>query len=365
MKFGKQLALATAMSLVASAASALTFNLTFIPGTTLQEQTSFQAAAALWSAKLTDNVTVDLTVGTGALGAGILASANSRAQANTYSQVKSALNADKTSASDNTAVANLTAGANVGMLINYTSNNPNGVGSPIAYVDSTGANTTNMSINTANAKALGLALVNPVGTVGGCLVTCDAFIQFSNAFAYDHNRGDGISGGAFDFVGLAAHEIGHALGFVSGVDELDTRSPQGNSFRPDDVFTFVTTLDLFRWSAASDAADVIDWTAGNSGAFFSIDRGTTVGPLFSTGQVHGDGRQASHWKDGLGLGIMDPTAAAGELLTILGNDLLAMDVIGWNLEPVVINPTPVPPALALVLLGLASMKLAMRRRRPS
>ena len=28
------------------------------------------------------------------------------------------------------------------------------------------------------------------------------------------------------------------------------------------------------------------------------------------------GRQASHWQDHLGLGILDPTASAGELLAI-------------------------------------------------
>jgi hypothetical protein len=33
---------------------------------------------------------------------------------------------------------------------------------------------------------------------------------------------------------------------------------------------------------------------------------------FSTGKTFGDGPQASHWKDSLGLGMMDPTAGTGE-----------------------------------------------------
>ncbi|NJR32448.1 MAG: hypothetical protein HC778_05965 [Chamaesiphon sp. CSU_1_12] len=51
---------------------------------------------------------------------------------------------------------------------------------------------------------------------------------------------------------------------------------------------------------------------------------------FSTGDVFGDGRQNSHWKDSLGLGIMDPTISSGELLQITENDRRAFDVIGWN-----------------------------------
>jgi hypothetical protein len=49
--------------------------------------------------------------------------------------------------------------------------------------------------------------------------------------------------------------------------------------------------------------------------------------------VWGDGYQASHWKDDLGLGIMDPTAAPGERLSISALDIEAMDVVGWNLGP--------------------------------
>src|SRR5262249_26172948 len=56
---------------------------------------------------------------------------------------------------------------------------------------------------------------------------------------------------------------------------------------------------------------------------------TSLG-TFSTGQTHGDGRQASHWKDNLALGIMDPTAAPGEQMLITNLDRQAMDVIGWT-----------------------------------
>src|SRR5262249_60028 len=43
------------------------------------------------------------------------------------------------------------------------------------------------------------------------------------------------------------------------------------------------------------------------------------------------GRQASHWKDNLGIGIMDPTSVpAGQANVITAQDIRAFDVIGWN-----------------------------------
>ena len=61
---------------------------------------------------------------------------------------------------------------------------------------------------------------------------------------------------------------------------------------------------MFRYSAASFALGAIDWTADTRNKYFSLDGGVTAGPLFSTGRNFGDGQQASHWKDSLGIGIM-------------------------------------------------------------
>ena len=54
---------------------------------------------------------------------------------------------------------------------------------------------------------------------------------------------------------------------------------------------------------------------------------------FSTGRpdgTGGDGQQASHWKDNLGIGLMDPTAGSGEYADITDLDVMAFDVIGWD-----------------------------------
>jgi len=339
-----------------SAANALTFDLSFIPGTSAQEQASFTAAANMWSALYDDAATVKLTVGTGPLGAGILAQTNSRQISYRYTDVRSALTADASSALDNVAVANLTAGSSVGMLINRTADNPNGAGSAVPYVDNSGANNSTIRMTAANARALNLGF--GVGGVAGSCSDCDGFIQFSNSFSWDHDRSNGIDGTAHDFIGIAAREIGHALGFVSGVDVLDINSPPVNGPFSADQFAFVSTLDLFRWSAASTAADVIDWTADTRQKCFSVNRGAGCGALFATGRNFGDGRPASHWKDSLGLGIMDPTAELGELLQIGANDINAFDAIGWNLAPV-----PEPSTSALFGLGLAAVGAIGRRRK--
>lgn len=272
--------------------NALTFNFTFTAGSSLQVQQAFIRAGARWSAALTDDVTIDMTVGTASLSPGVFMSSGSRRTTFTFFNFRSALTADQTSGVDTIAVGNLPVGTTFGLLINRTSDNPNGSGSATPYVDVFGLNNSAINLTTANAKALSLA--PGTGTIGQCASTCDASIVFGTAFAYDYEPGDGIDGGKFDIVGIASHEIGHALGFVSGVDIVDANSPPVNGAFLADQFNFVSALDLCRYSALSIASNVIDFTADTRAKFFSIDRGATVGPAFATGRNFGDGQSASH-----------------------------------------------------------------------
>ena len=375
-RFGKIVSAALAATAMLAAATpanaALTFNFTFLASSTAQANQGFIDAGARWSSLFSDNVTINLTVGTAALGTGILASTGSARFLTTYAATRAAMVADATSANDAVAVANLTAGSSFGMLINRTSDNPNGSGSATPYLDNNGsANNSQIRMTSANAKALGFASAGSI--VGNCASACDGSITFGNSFTWDYDPSDGITAGAYDFVGIATHEIGHALGFISGVDILDINSPTnpptpGPGPFAADAFTYVNTLDLFRYSTASVGAAggaVIDWTADTRAKFFSIDRGVTNlgGATFSTGSTFGDGRQASHWKDNLGLGIMDPTAGTGELLSISQNDINAFDVIGWNRIQAV-AAVPEPGTWAMMLAGFGLVGLA-RRRRPT
>ncbi|MEI6357170.1 MAG: hypothetical protein WCP53_08705, partial [Verrucomicrobiota bacterium] len=80
---------------------------------------------------------------------------------------------------------------------------------------------------------------------------------------------------------------------------------------------------------------------------------------FSTGLTQGDGRQASHWKDNLGLGVMDPTLAAQEIEAISLLDLRAFDLIGYDLAPV---PEPTTWAAIIGISALGAFEWVRHRR---
>jgi hypothetical protein len=297
----------------------LKFNFVAASGTPQNVIDGFIAAGNLWSGLFSDNVTVNINIGYKKLSPGVLGQTGSKSQSFSYSSVRNALIADATSSSDQLAISNLSSGNSFNMLINHTKENGN---SSTPYLDSNGsANNTKILLNTANAKALGLRV----------FASSDGDITFSSAFKWDFDRSNGIDANAFDFIGVAAHEIGHALGFVSQVDILDY---YGNSFagkRYSENSYIPSVFDLFRYSSDSAAQGVIDFTADKRDKFFSLDKGKTMIAQLSTGSYLGDGQQASHWKDSKGIGIMDPTLSYGEFAQITGFDTQAFDVTGWNL----------------------------------
>lgn len=332
------MAVLLAVGLLCEPVQAVTFNFTPIGGPPANVIQGFNDAAARWAAILTDSVTVNYDIAFSTLGPGILGGASSDRQTFTYSAVRTALLSDITSASDTNTTGKLQAGPALSLLINRTSNSPFGAGSATPYLDNDGdANNTTIRMTRSNGKSLGL--------IGAADAARDADITFSDAFTWDFDPTDGITPGAYDFVGVATHEIGHALGFTSGVDILDGNAP---GF-PDDAYTWVSTKDLFRFSTVSLAqgVGVPDWTANTTDKYFSVDGGTTKTVSFATGKNFGDGQQASHFKDGLGIGIMDPTAAAGELLAISSFDQLVLDVIGWDLAGAT-GGAPEPVGLGLL-----------------
>ncbi|KQS01550.1 PEP-CTERM domain protein [Sphingomonas sp. Leaf357] len=349
MKISKRLLASVAALGVLSAgtAQATTFVLTDTGGAAVgtQARAGFEIAAAYWASVLKDNVTINLNIGFSALGTGILGSTGSTRSLLSMNQAYSLLNADKTSALDNQAVANLrplgtsTAIAGAGAVSAISNGFANGVNATNGYtdlstrIDNDGSvNNSTVAVTKASAKAMGATV-----DVNGAAITntgADGSITFSNLFKFDFDPTDGISSDSFDFIGVAIHEIGHALGFVSGVDSVDARtSPGSTSLSSLEGFVVMSQLDLFRYSSAGN----LDWSTQNV-PYFSIDGGVTQlfgDSRFSTGVLNGDGRQASHWKDSASgvpqLGILDPTSGYGQMQEITALDLAAYDAIGWNI----------------------------------
>src|SRR5262245_22689196 len=168
----------------------------------------------------------------------------------------------------------------------------------------------------------------------------DATIVFNSLFDFDFDSRDGVMPGAVDFETVAAHEIGHALGFQSELDIVDEYLP------PLDVS--IGMLDLFRFrndtlgdpsTSAQFQVAPRSMVPGQDAVFDDV----TLEARMSTGAVTGDGRQASHWKDdvltGLLVGLMDPTLARGSSETITTADIRALDAIGWDIVGAVVTPT--------------------------
>ncbi len=305
-------------------ATALTFN--FIAGTgittTSQQYLGFQEAGNLWSTWFTDPVTLNIKINFTDIGAGTLGVANLASGYFNYSDVYAALNTDKTSTDDNNAVASLSISSNGAYQkrTNYTSDNPNGAGSTTTYVTSGDR----VAMTTANAKALKLITTAPIDPTTNQPIV-DATISLNDT-GYIWDYGVNIAAGHYDFVGVAAHEIGHALGFNSAVDALDA---SGGKLKASDYS--LVPLDLFRYSTDSTAESAVDFTVGTTDKYFSLDGGKTKIASLATGVINGDGRQAQHWQEvSASLGIMDPVTAAGELLQFTINDIRAFDAVGWD-----------------------------------
>lgn len=369
---------------------ALEFNL--IPNTDVgidaDALAGFQAAADIWSNALSDDITINLQIGFENLGSpNTIAQAGSNRAVFSYSGVGNNLIADASSSDDALATSNLPniAGnssrfAFVGTEENNSLETLDGYNIATNSFDVSADNFA-LAVNRANAKALGL--------IGGNDTTVDASISFNSNFSFDLDRSDGINAGEIDFVGVAVHEIGHALGFSSGVDSVDvTVSADPNVAGTDiDDFAVFNVLDLYRHSDLSVAVsedvgfgvldlsvsgkDSIDPTTNEimieeifyEGEFFdaepyiSIDGGLTplntngVEGFLSTGVNLGDGQQASHWQDNSGIGLLDPTVAFGELLVLSDSDLRALDIVGFDLASSTSVPFEFSPGFGLFIVG--------------
>ncbi|MFL6213847.1 MAG: NF038122 family metalloprotease [Blastocatellia bacterium] len=158
-------------------------------------------------------------------------------------------------------------------------------------------------------------------------------IGFDSRIAYDFDPSNGIDANKVDFDATACHEIGHVLGFVSYVGQLEM-SPDGP--------LALSIWDLFRVGpgASLNSFSTATRILSSGGAQYFFGGGDTY--QLSTGKPNGTGgdeRQASHWHDDaianeMRIGVLDPTIPAGRRETITLKDLEALDVFGYWIKPI-------------------------------
>jgi hypothetical protein len=378
MTFKRVLCVGTAIAtLAAGAANAATINLIDLGGVTgSQAEQGFKVAANYWGSLFTNTATINLGVKFAALPPNVIGSTGSRRADLSVATFENRINATKSGSAIDSALVlpPLTAGGITGLTVgvNGSGDNDTAITAVLAPTD---AAARTLYANSAVIKAIGGPLAAPN--------QLDGSVTFSSTFGFDFNPLNGIDAGTFDFIGVAIHEIGHALGFVSGVDFFDYygypngpgRGALGYDLNDTSIFS---ALDMFRYSAPG----VLDFRTGGT-KYFSIDGGLTAlqGNTFATGQFNGDGRQASHWKDTAGCkvgnGIMDPTFCFGQKGVVTSRDLAAFDAMGWNLNVDALTyqhhstanilhdylDLPEPSTWTTMIMGFGFAGAMMRRRR--
>jgi hypothetical protein len=301
---------------------------------------AFNRAAVQWEQYIGDSITVRINAALAALDPGILGGATVQLYTYPYASLRTAMTTDAADEGTNDSiVASLPTSAQLQFY------------KPVGMTQSSSA-----LISRANALALGIAVPD----------VPDASITFSTAYSYDYDNSNGVPDGYIDFETLAAHEIGHALGFFSSVDYINAGLMTDITLSPLDLFRFRDGSSNDPTSTADFSTFLRDLVPGSAGSqpifddlgteiMMSSGRNDPLYPVF----VGRDGNQASHWKDNLSLGLMDPTLAYAEISRPNANDLRALDLIGYE-----INFSPVPEVSTLcsgVLLALGAFR---RRRNP-
>lgn len=321
------------------------FNFTYAPGVSLDQMMGFEMAGEFWSQHLADDVSINIFVEmTDYLPENVIGGALPGIEDNVrYADYRQKLEQDITSDID--TLIDKKQQNRTDKFTAYFSSDRGEDGYKVNRNEY-------MKMTRANAKALDLIAPHDPGLDGYVLMRDLDGVGDGDLndirWSYDY-EGDFVDSNSLDFLSVAIHEIGHTMGFISGLDEANWLAEKLNykKSKEDDYYSSLkgtlnnaTPVDMMRFSKASyDFSDGRNWIdmsiGGKPFLSFSGSRGKPVA-YFATGGntgLGGDGDQASHWKrqDDV-LGIMDPVLATGQRREITELDLQLFDAIGWDLK---------------------------------
>ena len=304
---------ALALLLSAAPTYALTINTTFDPSVTGGGNPNAASWVSAWNYAVgefqntySDPITININFQAG----GGLGASSTNLQfiggANNYAAMRAALAADATTSNDATAIANL------------------------PLVDPTGGRSFIASF--ANAKALGLRAPNDPATDG--TIT----LGLGNTYTYDPNNR--AVPGAYDFIGVAEHEISEVMGRIGILGQ--TFGTGLNLDGPIDLFGF-------------NSVGVRNLNQNQANVYFSIDNGVTNLRVYNN---HTNGGDDKDWESFLqGKDSFNAFGATGfqEDMSSFA-DRATLDVIGYNL-------VPEPSSYLLLALGAIGLMIARRTKR--
>jgi hypothetical protein len=247
----------------------------------------------------------------------------------TYNQYVTALKTQQLLSSyDNTAILSLGSGT--------TTNPVNG--------------STEVQTSSALQRALGFsAVANP-----------DSTIEFNYSLVYD---GTGTPpAGKYSLGSVISHEIDEVLSIGGGGSQL-------NNLSDTDYNNEIGPLDLYRYSG--NGVRSFTTTVSGTNPYFSINGGQTNLVYFnqdgSTGSDFGD------WGNGVSGSeagntpplVQDAYGIPGTAPSLSSQELIALDVAGWNLtaQGAAIEAIPEPNTFCLVLASLTGAGIFRRFRR--